>query len=560
MARVDSLPRSQQPLPPPLRASPSIAGRAEPSPFAPTAAAPLLPAALPYSAGVAARFPDPAVSYRTPAFEPGRVDFTTDAELQTLLRGWVRDGSQNSSAVTIRLLSVGVSQEGVPIEALLYTRSLNSSLEGVLADKRPTVVLLGQQHGDEPASSEALLVIAERLAGGSFQGVLDRINVIVVPRANPDGARRGSRVSAGGIDVNRDHLLLKSPEAVALARLVRNYRPAVVVDAHEYTVGGRYLEKFGTIQRFDALLQYAMTGNVPEFVTRAAEEWFREPLVAALERENLTSEWYYTTSTDIADKKVSMGGTQPDTGRNVNGLKNAVSLLIETRGVGIGRTHLLRRVHTHVIAATSVLNSAAKRAPDLVKLRQYVDAEVAALACRGQAVIEAATTPSEYSLLMLDPATGADRSVSVAWDSSLVLVPTKTRARPCGYWLAADQTDAVQRLRELGLKVHQVVELGVMRGEAYRETARESGARQDVRGAIDDRAPIERVSVALSPMLIDAAAGSYYVPLGQPLANLALAALEPDTQNSYYANGIVNRLAAIARVTAQPDAKLFVAP
>ena len=547
-------------LPRPLRASPPLPGRVEMAPIGMPAAGPFSVAAPPYAPAVAARFPDPAVGYRTPAFEPGRVDFTTNAELQALLRGWVRDGSQAAGGTTIRLLSVGVSQEGAPIEALLFTRSQNSSLEGVLADKRPSVVMIGQQHGDEPASSEALLVIAEQLARGPLQGLLDRINVIVVPRANPDGARRSNRASAGGIDINRDHLLLRTPEARALAQLVRDYRPAVVVDAHEYTVIGRYLEKFGTIQRFDALLQYAMTGNVPEFVTRAAEEWFREPLVAALGRENLTSEWYYTTSTDPADKKISMGGAQPDTGRNVDGLKNAISLLIETRGVGIGRTHLLRRVHTHVIAATSVLNSAAQRAADLAKLRQYVDAEVAGLACRGQAVVEAAPTPSEYSLLMLDPATGADRSVNVAWDSSLVLVARKSRARPCGYWLAADQTDAVQRLRELGIKVQQVAEVGVMRGEAYRETARESGSRQDVRGSIDDPAPIERVSVALSPMLIDAAAGSYYVPLGQPLANLALAALEPDTQNSYFANGIVNRLPAVARVTAQPDARLFVAP
>ena len=48
IAGVDSLPRSQQPLPSPLRASPPMAARAEPSPFTPTAAAPLLPAALPY--------------------------------------------------------------------------------------------------------------------------------------------------------------------------------------------------------------------------------------------------------------------------------------------------------------------------------------------------------------------------------------------------------------------------------------------------------------------------------------------------------------------------------
>ena len=54
-------------------------------------------------------------------------------------------------------------------------------------------------------------------------------------------------------------------------------------------------------------------------------------MVAALKDQGLSSEWYYTTSTNRDDKSISMGGTQPDTGRNVHGLKNTVSLLVETR-------------------------------------------------------------------------------------------------------------------------------------------------------------------------------------------------------------------------------------
>ena len=104
----------------------------------------------------------------------------------------------------------------------------------------------------------------------------------------------------------------------------------------------------------------AMDAN--RHVTRAAEEWFRQPVIAALRAQGLSSEWYYTTTGDLADKKVSMGGTQPDTGRNVNGLTNAVSVLIETRGVGLGRVHLARRVQTHVVALESLLRSAAARA------------------------------------------------------------------------------------------------------------------------------------------------------------------------------------------------------
>ena len=383
-----------------------------PVPAAPAASAPALPVE---SAAVAARFPDPLVSYRTPAFEPGRASFTSNAELRSLLHGLARDGAGSatlSAATTIRLLQVGSSQSGVPLEALHFSRTpLALAATGASAPPaRPTVLLVGQQHGDEPAGAEALIVIAQELAGGQLAPLLDRIDVVILPRANPDGAAADRRLTASGIDANRDHLLLRTPEAQAQAQLVREFNPTVVVDAHEFSVLGRYLEKFGAVQRFDALIQYAMTANLPEFVTKASEEWFRKPMLQALSAQGLSHEWYYTTSTDLSDKKVSMGGVQPDTGRNVNGLRNAVSFLIETRGAGLGRAHLLRRVHTQVTAISSVLQSAAARADDLLKLRRFVDADVAAKACQGEAIVEAAATPGEYNLPMLDPQTEIGRA------------------------------------------------------------------------------------------------------------------------------------------------------
>ncbi|MEO6744531.1 MAG: M14 family metallocarboxypeptidase [Caldimonas sp.] len=513
------------------------------------------PEAPPYGPAVSARFPDPDVVYRTPAFEPGRTGFTTNAEVRSILNGFAVAGAQRAD---VRLLALGTSQNGEPLEALLFARpggSASARTEAGLINGRPTVLLVGQQHGDEPAGSEALLVIAQELTQGRLAPLLDRINVVVFPRANPDGAEANRRSTANGIDANRDHLLLKTPEAQAQALLMREYAPVVTVDAHEYTVVGRYLEKFGTVQRFDALLQYATTANVPDFVTKAAEEWFRRPAVAKLRDAGLTAEWYYTTTTDIADKKISMGGTQPDTGRNVNGLTNAISILIETRGVGIGRLHLKRRVHSHVVAISSILQDAATRAADLVKLRQFVDNEVSALACRGEVVIEAGPTSSEYRLLMLDPVTGADKPLTVAWDSALTLRPLKLRPRPCGYWLGEQEADAVQRLRALGVEVIRIERGAEVRGEIYRETEREVAQRQDVRGPLADAGGIVRVKVQTVPALVDMKAGSYYVPLDQPLANLIIAALEPDTQNSFFANRLINSIDRQARMLEQVELK-----
>ena len=512
------------------------------------------------SAALAARFPDPDVRYRTPAFEPGHDGFTSNAELRALLQGLVSDDTGGPGATRVSLKWLGSSQAGVPLEALHFTRSTAADLLPAANPARPTVLLIGQQHGDEPAGAEALIVIAQELAHGRLQPLLERIDVLVVVRANPDGAALGQRLTASGIDMNRDHLLLRTPEAQALAQLAREYQPIVVADAHEFAALGRLVGKYGAAPRADLLLQYAMVANLPAFVTRASEEWFRQPVLQSLKAEGLATEWYHTTSSDLADPRVSMGGVQPDTGRNVSGLRNAVSLLIETRGVGLGRAHLLRRVHSQVTALGSVLNSAATHADDLLKLRRFVDAEVAAKACQGAVTVEAAATPGEYEMPMLDLASGAEKRVTVAWDSALALVPVKQRPRPCGYWLGADQSDAVLHLRALGVQVQRIEQAAALRGESYTETARETGARADVLGSIADGGPVVRVSVKLVRALIDVEAGSFYVGLDQPLANLVVAALEPDTQNSYLANRIVPAVNGLARVLRRPQAQMSVVP
>jgi hypothetical protein len=495
------------------------------------------------------------VVYATPGLQPGRTTFTS----QTEIRKWLRDqvsAASRTAGLAASIISIGSSQQGEALEALVLARGTGTDPVTLRANGRPTVMLVGQQHGNEPAGSEALLVLSRELAQGLLQPMLERVNVVIVPRANPDGAAADLRTTQNGLDMNRDHLLLNTPEAQALARLARDYNPAVVVDAHEYTVVGRYLQKYDAVQKFDALFQYATTPNIPEFLTKAAEEWYRRPLLAALKAQGLTTEWYYTTSADLADKKISMGGTLPDTGRNVDGLKNAVSLLIETRGVGIGRLHIQRRVHTQVTAMTSVLASTAHRAAEMNQLLPYLDREVAGMACKAGGVVEAQATPAQHDLVMLDPVTGADKTVTVDWDSSLLLRPIKTRSRPCGYWLSTNATVAVERLQLQGVQVQRVAETGSLLADSYRETSRSTGERQDVRGAIVGDDNVVKVDVSLTRGVVDVPRGSYYVPMNQPLGNLIFAALEPDTQSSYFANHVIDGLQSTARIMVTPSIKL----
>lgn len=495
---------------------------------------------------IARRYPDPAVSFSTPGFNSGRGDFPSHAEVLAFLDDLAR------SSPRVKLETAGRSQRGLALPLVLL------SARGQPDPALPTVLVLGQQHGNEPSGGEAALVLAQRLAG-SQAALLDKVNVLIVPRANPDGGDRFVRTTASGIDVNRDHLLLQTPEGRALAAITLKYKPQVVLDLHEFTVAGRWVDKFGAMLKYDALLQPAGVGNLDPKIAAAAQAIYIERIKAALAAQGLSSFAYHTTSGDPKDKVVAMGGVQPDTGRNVGGLRPAISMLIEVRGVGIGRAHFLRRVHTQALAALTVVETAAAQGPQLLALVRQAEADAQASACHGDLVVEARHTPTRQNMVMLDALTGADLPIEVEWRAAEPLQVVRSRPRPCGYLLAAGQADAVERLRLLGVKLQAVAQASRWQLERYLVAAQDDGKRQDARGAIEDGAPIRVLTVSTEAASEVVGPGAVYVSMAQPLAPLIAAALEPDSQNSYAANRLLEVGAGqLRRVVKAPDAGWFV--
>jgi len=503
---------------------------------------------------VAVRFPDPPVIYPTPGFRAGRDDFTSHAELMA----FVSELQARTGTFAVRV--VGVSSESRAIPLLVFAQPKAAAPEAMLKSGKPTVLIVAQQHGNEPAGSEAALVIATRLAGGDLAPLLDRINVLMVPRANPDGAEAFLRDTGVRIDMNRDHLLLRTGEARAIALVAREYQPDVVIDAHEFTVLDRWVTKFGGAMSYDALIQYATVGNLPPALTRDADTRFRTAILAALEGAQLSAHWYFTTEAGSSDRTVSMGGVQPDTWRNVGGLRNAVSFLLETRGVGIGRAHFKRRVRTHELTMEALLRTTAAYPAEVLALTRAAATSVAASACRGAYVVESDATRTTHMLVFIDPVTGSDREVEVPWRSALDIRTLRTRPRPCGYFLDGAQRDAAARLRDLGVVVEQLTAPLAARVERFRIVKTEEGRRADGRGAIDDPESVLRITVETEPVEVGLPAGTFYVSLAQPLANLAAAALEPDSQNSLAANRLLPLAGerALLRALAPPPASLRV--
>ncbi|GLR90107.1 M14 family metallopeptidase [Bradyrhizobium iriomotense] len=491
---------------------------------------------------VAARYPDPGVDYDTPALAPGRTGFTGHAEMMAYLSAL----QAKSSVMTMKI--AGRSQQGRELPLLIF---------GSMAPTRPVVLLIGQQHGNEHAGGEAMLALARRLADGDLAPLLDRITVLIVPRANPDGAAADKRALADGVDLNRDHTLLRSPEGQALGAIFRDYQPNIVLDCHEFTVASRWVDKFGGLQRIDAMLQYATTANLPDMFVELQQN-FRNSIMAALDSAGLTQDWYYTTGRAGGPAVASMGGIGADTGRNVAALRNAVSFLVETRGVGIGLAHFRRRVHTHVTAAQAILQAAADNPAGVLAAVARSREVVSGLSGSGNFVVLSKQTPEKRVLTFVDPVTGADKPIEVDWNSSLKIIPALTRSRPAGYLLAASEGAAAAKLRDLGLIVQQISAKADVSGETYRTVSVHESGKEDVTGSDEGAGKILLGEFATEGTTVKANAGDYYVSMAQPLANLAGIELEPESPVGFVANRLIAIPAggtiATARLSAAPPA------
>ena len=477
------------------------------------------------NAAVLARYPDVPIALDTPALTPGRADFTSQAEMEAYL------AALKARVPGLVLGSLGRSAQGRDIPYLVFTKEGLTDAAAIVALGRPILWFIGLQHGNEPAGGEATLALAARLPDGALKSYLDRVTVVVVPRANPDGAAAFTRSTGSGADLNRDHMLLALPESAALHAKLVELRPDVVIDAHEFSVANRWLQKFAVIEASDAMLLYATHPMVQPAITALADGVFRPALEAAWKAHGLTSFWYHTTSYRPDDKLVSMGGNAPGIARNAFGLMGAVSFLIETRGVGVGLQAFQRRVATHVLAAEAVI---ATTAADPRRLRDTVtEARRASTAARGDLIVAHRLAVAPVDLPMLDPATAADQPTSVPFQDSRAVTATAKRTRPAGYLLVGDAAAVANRL---ALNTIAVCALAAPAGVEAEAFILKGAVKRSNRESIN---PDQSVEVELAKKSLALPAGALFVPMRQPAAALAAAALEPDSPGSFIGTGLI---------------------
>ncbi|QCU76962.1 carboxypeptidase [Citricoccus sp. SGAir0253] len=226
-------------------------------------------------------------------------------------------------------------QEAMELEVIGQTvKGRDIHLVKYLSDpENPTILYLTQQHGNEQLTTEGALSFIRSLGTGKMGGVLEDVNILVLPMLNADGAmgdvdfplddyiasgeRHLTRYNANEVDLNRDHVTKVEPETRALhENVLQAYDIDYMIDLHHQ---GSRSQADGELVSGSIL--YPTTPNVDADVLEGSQR-LGSVVYGAIEPTGWGHLGRY------------VGGTNEDIGRNGIAVEYGIStLLFEMRGM-----------------------------------------------------------------------------------------------------------------------------------------------------------------------------------------------------------------------------------
>jgi len=432
--------------------------------------------------------------------------------------------------------------------------------------RRPTIMIIASQHGNEQSAKEAALWLLRDLTVGELKSLLGKVNFLIIPQANPYGNYFNQRRNEQNLDLNRDHVKLEAPEVEAIHRVFRQWMPEVTIDVHEK--GDDY---------YRVSIGCVSNPNISHQLQQFSRQVVLAEVSRALARKKITFHEYLVTqrmgidssagvtypSSDLARRATMKrySTTDLNDGRNSLGIYQTLSFIQEgasrhdlatlkdrTQWQYYGLRFFCQSIADHAAEVIelvkkcrdTVLEKAKEYSPDdLIHLRmKYArDPQHPTLTIKqfvrtrspirfilkvdkkaGQPVtveeIEPYRQPPEYKV---------EEVVVKNWFP--LVEPFISVPRPLGYILPREQWAVVETLIKHRLQVYVVEKGGVVPVEAYQIG--------EVVPAEYDYLPPQKIEVTTKKINLPLKRGDFFIPVAQTGANLIPCLLEPQSQYGF---------------------------
>lgn len=177
----------------------------------------------------------------TPAESMGLLDTPNYADTVAYLQRLV------AASPLLKMQEFGRTAQGRPLYVVIASNEGASSPAAVAANGRPTLLAQAGIHSGEIDGKDAGLMLLRDIAFGGKSALLNRANFLFVPIFNADGHERrsewnrpnqrgpihmGWRTTAQNLNLNRDYMKADSPEMQAMLELINTVAPSLYLDLH----------------------------------------------------------------------------------------------------------------------------------------------------------------------------------------------------------------------------------------------------------------------------------------------------------------------------------------
>mgnify|MGYP001157108944 FL=1 len=448
----------------------------------------------------------------------------------------------------IHLTTFGYTNEGRALP-LLVVGAPDASSAAVLGTGKTRVYVQGNIHGGEVCGKEALLMLLRGYAMGRYPSWTEELVLLIAPIYNADGNERvllrnrprqhgpiggmGQRPNAQGLDLNRDHTKLDSPEARSLVHFMTEYDPHVAVDLHTTN---------GTRHAYHLTYSPPLHPNTPtEIDDLLRRRWL--PEITRLIKEKHGWDYYY-----YGNAGGRGGGSgwrtfdhRPRFNNNYVGLRNRVAILSEAYAYASFEDRVLGSLwFVEEILDYAEQNAAEIR--DIVEaadLQSVVGMELATRADFSRSETEVRILMGEVDEVR-HPYTGEimllrrDVSIPTQMYEYGTFSPSETETAPEGYYVLPEGEAAIERLEAHGITVlrHATEREHVVQRFQIDSTRTNPNSFQ---GRNERTVWGEWVSATETLPV-----GTAYVSVDQPLGRLAFTLLEPRSDDGFVSWAILD--------------------
>ena len=456
-------------------------------------------------------FQDPIFEINTPAF--AKKGFTNYDDMMTYINKLVAEHPKE-----IKLSFIGESQKGKKIPMLVLNKDNTA--------EKLKVWFQGGLHGDEPAGTETMLYLLDKILNDSnYSYLLDKITLSIVPMANIDGYEKQDRFAANGLDLNRDQVKLLAKETNYLKKAFSDFGAEVAVDFHEYRPFRKEFNLLGThgiCSIYDAMFMFSGNLNLPKNLREYTQNVFVGNAKKVLESNNFIFRDYIASVKQNSEVRFNQCTTEARSSTTSFALTNCISSLIEIRGVNLQKTSFKRRIKTTFLIATSFLKTAfddASKIKDVLKSANEIKTKNLVVIC---------DKPQEkQTIRAIDLKDYQEISLEVKVNNALKSIPVLERQRPYAYLILPEQKILIDKLEILGLKIDVLKEEKTINTEAYKITSLQISPDED------EGFKAQKVSTEVSLIKKQFPKGTYIVYLDQKNAKIATEVLEPESENGF---------------------------